>query len=593
MRRLIFLFALLSTFVLGQTPNGSRKAWTDTLRVSYNNQFIDILDLVRDSLDVVADTSELKQYTGKSRVFLKQISSNTATGAGGFILKTSGEPDGVTTFSAISGYWVREEVGFIDHVKAEWAGAIGDSTTDNENAFNKAQLSALKIGHGVVKFGPGYFDFEGNARVLAGVTIEGSGDSTIFTSDNPTQYILAAPNYEVEGGDNFNVTIRKIKFKRDYVISNTAPTGFQGGIALQPQNLHTFGTVIIENCTFENIKMENVQIWGARLGIIRNNVFRNTSAWINVSGCANSVISGNQLYNVFFGIEADGRASFSSAPGLNDSTSTLLIYGNDMREVWYYGIQAHGGVNVTIANNNIIGRFPSSSAAAEHNGIFIDLNSNYVLDKYLIANNNISYMRGDGIQFKTDASSDPRPNQLSILGNSISNNGLMAIRIVNHSSLVQKGLVIGENTIFNNLSGTNPSTNSYAITPIHIQRCDSLVLRNNVIRTPTMQVRGDPVYLLACTDPVIYGNDFRSRSGIRVNADQATYDSNWIFKDNLGVSVFFDSETPTGSTYQTQTPVSSGTMFGSADTLFKILMSSGGDSLWFIVNSDTFISVKK
>lgn len=169
MRKLIFLFALISTFVLGQTPNGSRKAWADTLRVSYNNQFIDILDLSRDSLHVAEDTTALKAYPGKGGVYLKQLSSSNANGGGMFVYADSTLPDsiyggGVQYDTPVAGKkWVIAELANreVDYLRPEWFGANPTDTNSDSAALQKT-LKALKYGHTyrtpkIMQLSPGWY----------------------------------------------------------------------------------------------------------------------------------------------------------------------------------------------------------------------------------------------------------------------------------------------------------------------------------------------------------------------------------------------------------------------------------------------------
>lgn len=255
MRKLIFLFAFISTFIFGQTPDGSRKAWADTLKISRNNQFVDIMTVISDSTvsadgvtiansggtfiqKVFADTTALKAAVGAQGnvVVLKQISGSNTNGGGLFVWKTTGTADGGSTFAGSGGYWVRLEKILDDtRHRPQWWGTVNTSTLDN--IFN----NVLSSGDVLI---PDYDDlstvwaYMDSAGYPAGVEVEGI-DFEAYLPD--TIYVSTDMVYDIPY-DNFVRSVSPTA-SIDFIASSDIPTSkilyFNDRISLLTRNTTT------------------------------------------------------------------------------------------------------------------------------------------------------------------------------------------------------------------------------------------------------------------------------------------------------------------------------------------------------------------
>lgn len=148
MRLIYWLLAttalVVSTFA--QTPNGTRKAWNDTLWIDRDGTYQlvgDYIDTQNQSTLQFKDTTTLKAASFDSAGFvvnLKQLSSANTRGGGGFELRPAAEytEDGIVCFASgnASYEWVRKEYKDQKILRPEWAGAVGNGTTDDYAAFS-------------------------------------------------------------------------------------------------------------------------------------------------------------------------------------------------------------------------------------------------------------------------------------------------------------------------------------------------------------------------------------------------------------------------------------------------------------------------
>lgn len=180
MRKLIFFIAFLSTFIFSQTPNGTRKAWTDTLKISRNGQFVDIMQIINDST-FAADGVTIINDGGVFKVVTGGI-GNTQLSGGILASKLAGSISDdllnqLTTANKVAGSAVQ----------------LGDSTIINDSGLkvgtNILTSAKLKDGAGV-----GYVDL---TQALKD-SIAGAGTKNItnnfngFTNDTTVSFYLGS-----------------------------------------------------------------------------------------------------------------------------------------------------------------------------------------------------------------------------------------------------------------------------------------------------------------------------------------------------------------------------------------------------------------
>lgn len=478
MRKLIFLFALISTFVLGQTPNGSRKAWTDTLRVSYNNQFIDILDLSRDSLHIVEDTTSLKVYPGKGEVLLRQLSSSNTNGGGMFVYADSAYLEGALAFdSPVAGkQWVRVEIHKGSKVYyPAWMGADATGANDVSTAITSL-LSAMPESGGVIKFPAGKYKITSQITINKPVTLGGEGDSTLInvTSDVTAFFVQ----------NTAKVTIKNLTFDCSYptVTSGSAAVGIDSAQTVRLENLKIRKTgssaiyfkdvngLWITKCEIDSTKLAGIR---ANLSDVSNtnvfiteNVLTNTqlgssagNAAIQTGGTTDSLahtnftISHNRISSptiVGIGLDriADSEISYNHVTGNGISGETIAFTGSGVKVIGNVCINAGGAgiLNYGSTTNQVNNFFNSNVCISNAQGIAFVWGSNDLDFNTIVVTNNVlkentyplqSYLNSGGITGNTWQKVVIMNNVF--LDNTNDNNFLQAASIVQYANVSDLG----------------------------------------------------------------------------------------------------------------------------------------------------------
>lgn len=322
----------------------------DSIRIGYGGA----ASLAPDFLSV-ADTNEIKTFTGYTSVFLEKITSTKAVGAGWFVKKTSGyTPDGGNVFAASGGgYFVRLDwLSDNRTINVSWFGVIPDGTTNNAADLNKAIEVALATGANKVVFPDG--TIKSNSELLINktsaaeaITLSGAGPGNTnldFSGAN-----INGINVNRDNGTGYSdwVTIRDMKITGSGKATNTNIgvhvdsstwakvqncwiAGFKYGVKMRQPN-----SAIIEQCYITS------HVWGVWLEYNPNaNAIRNCT----ISQCDSAAIyqkngQTNTIYNLeaannFYTIYADTAAKMTLVGG---NIEQGLNGGVD---VWVKGITA-------------------------------------------------------------------------------------------------------------------------------------------------------------------------------------------------------------------------------------------------------------
>jgi len=161
-------------------------------------EYVHLNDALHDSLSnwkvTLTDTNELKSYPGPARhVELLKLSSGNSRGGGGFTWSSAipwgSAADGVTVFAASGGgYWGRDAYKETGWINAEWAGCIGDNSTDNAAAFDRWEAKSQLLSYQM--FLPqGTYKSSGDALVLS-ATASRSGFRLIGAATDRSKIVL-------------------------------------------------------------------------------------------------------------------------------------------------------------------------------------------------------------------------------------------------------------------------------------------------------------------------------------------------------------------------------------------------------------------
>lgn len=354
---------IVSTFA--QTPNGTRKAWNDTLWIDRDGTYQlvgDYINTQNQSTLQFKDTNALNAASFDSAGFvvnLKQLSSSNKRGGGLFVLRPAAEyvVDGATVFaSGNAAYeWVRMEVyakrGFFD---PQWWGAAPSATAStNVTALQAAITKAVASDNDtaeVVFSGSGTYKFNGK------ITIPNSGSNhngiTIRSTPGPILDLTAADTlFEIVG------FVSRITF---YGLQMRGHAG--AGLAIYHGPATTGSDYVIEYCKFDsfatgihledvtNVRLQNNYFdrggKGVRAGYnsdawyVSNNVFflLDTCVIVDGSSSDNFTLSNNTLGYSDVGYVHTGGGGFNMSNN----------YWEGVVELGKVGTGASGNRNVVI-----------------------------------------------------------------------------------------------------------------------------------------------------------------------------------------------------------------------------------------------------
>lgn len=284
MRKLIFLFALISTFVFGQTPTGNRVTWADTVKISYNNQFVDLFQLMRDSVNIAMDTTELVILDAE-KAYLSGYTRSTDLGAGDFIKVDSSLAEGNLAFNHPDpgSQWVRKDYYLLKKVSLIELGMDYSGSIDISAIFNNL-IDDLSSGDNVY-IPRGNYRVGSTINITKGLNLFGEG-SFVDSTSNDTIFVIKSSNVTMTDFEIIG------KPSADSVSWNTAAPA----IDIKPS----------AGQTFSNFEFSRLKISGKRVGIKGWNVH-------------NVLVKDNRVTNVAQGFAFGVRNASTS-----DSASTNI-----------------------------------------------------------------------------------------------------------------------------------------------------------------------------------------------------------------------------------------------------------------------------
>lgn len=301
----------------------------DSIRIGYSAE----ASIAADFLSV-ADTNELKTFTGYTSVFLEKVSSGTAVGAGWFVKKTSGyTANGITAFD-LSGGGVLVRVDWLSNpgwLNSEWAGMVGDNSTVNDANFLKLINLANNL-NANIEFPAGSFvvsdsfqipnkSFKMKGQAIQGDSTANLNKQTTIRTTNSTKPILTIRG-SVSTGLIRWVEISDIVFRgtgEHVSTANAIEIGSAAAYAGDQVHIKNCGitgfgknAILVNNTAFVQIETCSIIRNGNGVkfesGILNSQILErnaiglcDTAVWVGGSGGATVLInSGDMNYNKRF-----------------------------------------------------------------------------------------------------------------------------------------------------------------------------------------------------------------------------------------------------------------------------------------------------
>lgn len=389
---------VVSTFA--QTPNGTRKAWNDTLWIDRDGTYQlvgDYIDTQNQSTLQFKDTTALKAASFDSVGFvvnLKQLSSANTLGGGSFVSLDSAAArtqwgagivaDGVSFQSATAGErWFRKEMLEQGILRPEWFGAVMDGSTDDYTPISTTVSHAWALGYPVI-LREGIYKIDSELDITnpsstsgnkVGIDIRGTVGAN---TNGRTRLLFAAglsPSILIDGTTIAGTRVYNT-YLSDLSISSSGLTKVDTCLKISDlttgrfRNIDMNGYLLGLNLTdSDNLVFEQVQgagVFGASInGNANGNLFLecaftgNDSIGVRLSSCYGNIFVGGDRGNQY--------ASFEGV-----TTCNFTIYGGNFESHDSAAIILNDNSNATVVNARFLKGTPDGLVAELNNTTHID-----------------------------------------------------------------------------------------------------------------------------------------------------------------------------------------------------------------------------
>jgi len=255
--------------------------------------------------------------------------------------------NGVTIFDG----WVRQD---LTPINVKWAGAKGDGIEDEIVAIQ----AALDIG-GDIFFPEGDYNLSAAVVPISNSTIYGEKGARIIKSDAGTDYDL----FDNKTGTLNNITVRDLEFVGSGVASGVSfGINFQGTSSVATTAPVRITNITVKDCQFSLFQSGGMYIRYAKNFYVLNNLVTDCRVYgILIGSGSIGVIKNNIVKRITETGSGYGIIMTSSWDAGSDTvrfprSQDIVCSDNYVEEVTNWtGIDTHGGLNIKILDNTILG----------------------------------------------------------------------------------------------------------------------------------------------------------------------------------------------------------------------------------------------
>lgn len=471
-------------------------------------------------------------------------------------------------------------------VNARNFGALGNGIADDRPALQAALDTAYARGVACYipagtyllseRTGPDSADL----NLSPGAYVFGDGDKTIlqrgYGAKDTVAYCMSFYSTRLKADSSLNnYTIRDLQIRgatggKHRGIESDG-TGGDGGIFLGSGARKPINKVIIENVTVRDTKKEAITVWDAdQVRVTGCHVYNVNFDAYNLAYVRNLICTGNFADSVEYALEFVGRRAYSTTL---DSVATAVIANNEFVNVYEYGINIAGGMDVLVKGNIL--RAPAkwdTSWTDQAIGVFIQPTPDYGLMGTLVIDGNIiEGFYTAGIGTSNYGADDVPIDRIIIRNNTIYRTGACAISISAPDSTKIGRIDIVNNAIYDWNQRTDLAT-SYNYAGIYLNWTDTVLIMGNRVANETGNSRREPVFFQNTTGTQIVYNDFRCSRDNELNIMYAPADnSDFQIYGNIGLYRPRDYTTTTNHLQNDWQSIIDTTGFESADSTYHLL----------------------